>query len=283
MIGAIIRLLRPAHWLKNIIVFLPLFFSGGLLADGALARAAVAFIAFSCAASGVYVLNDLMDIESDRKHPTKCKRPLASGQIPFRGGIAICVALCIVSCALSFSCGGPPALGLAALYIAMNVGYSLGLKKVPLLDVVILASGYVLRMLFGAVAAQVTVSGWLYLTVIAGSFFLGLGKRRGEIDEVGTELRSVLAGYTRDFLDKNMYVCLTLAVAFYSLWARDVTLRLWTVPLVLVILMRYSLDIERGSDGDPMGVIVADRVLIALVIAYVVLITVLVYLPGVLS
>ena len=273
-----LRLLRPAHWIKNLIVFIPLFFTGELLVRSALANVAVAFVSFSLMASAVYAFNDLMDKENDRKHPTKRSRPIASGDISERSAATVCALLAAVALGLAFVCAGLPGLALVGLYAAINVGYSLGLKRVPILDVVLLSSGYVIRMVFGACAADVVISEWLYLTVMSGSFFLGFGKRRGEKEAVGTESRSVLRGYTRDFLDKNMYVCMTLTMTFYALWARERPLRLVTVPLVLLILMRYSLNIETGGDGDPMNVLLGDRALVALAAIYAIAAIAVVYL-----
>ena len=188
--------------------------------------------------------------------------------------------LSVAASALAFCCADIQGIACVAGYLLINVAYSKGLKKVPLVDVALLSSGYVIRMIFGALAAGVFISEWLYLTVMAGSFFLGLGKRRGEVDAVGVASRSVLSGYTRDFLDKNMYVCMTLTLTFYSLWARERPLRLATVPLVLIIFMRYSLDIESEGDGDPMGIVLGDKMLAALIALYMLSAVAVVYLPG---
>ena len=278
-----VRLLRPTHWIKNLIVFIPLFFAGGLPEAAVFTNVLLSFFSFCLVASAVYVLNDLMDVENDRKHPTKRARPIAAGEISERVAAVTCIVLALVSLVLAFACAGLPGLGLVGLYALVNVGYSLGLKRVPIVDVVLLSAGYVIRMVFGALASGVAISGWLYLTVMVGSFFLGLGKRRGEIDAVGTGSRAVLRGYTRDFLDKNMYVCLTLTMTFYALWARERPLRLATVPLVLLIFMRYSLDIEREGDGDPMNVVLHDPMLIGLVVLYALSAVFVVYFPGVYS
>lgn len=275
----IVRLLRPRHWLKNLLVFVPLVFSGRITQTPLLASALAAFVSFSLGASFVYVVNDLMDVQSDRNHPIKSKRPIASGEVsPFTARV-IAGLLLVASMGICITMTHIPGLVVLSSYLAVNIAYSIKLKTIPILDVVVLASGFLLRVVYGAIACGVEVSGWLYLTVLTGSFYLGLGKRRGEIDSVGMESRTVLSGYTREFLDKNMYVFLGLTIAFYALWARESGARLWTVPLVMVIFMRYSLDIESGGDGDPMSVVTHDGVLLTLIVCYVALVLMILYGP----
>ena len=165
---------------------------------------------------------------------------------------------------------------LLLLYLAINVAYSFGLKKKPIVDIVILVAGFLIRVLYGAVITDIELSNWLYLTVISGAFYMGLGKRRNEILKQGDKSREVLKCYTKDFLDKNMYVCVALCIVFYSLWCVDPTtllktgnnLLIWTVPVIMIILMKYSLDIEGDSYGDPVDVIVNDKILLLIVLIY---------------
>lgn len=280
-----IQLMRPKHWLKNALVLMPLLFSGGLLDPVLALRGAAAFVAFSLAASAVYVVNDLNDVEKDRAHPTKRNRPIASGAVSIPAARALAAGLLAAAAPCHALIGAPPAALLAA-YVALNVAYSRGLKSVPILDVVILAAGYLARLYYGALACGVQVSGWLYLTVLAGSFYLGLGKRRGEIDRAGTGTgsRDVLGRYPRSFLDKNMHIYMGLTVAFYALWAREQgELMLWTAMLVMVIFMRYSFDVEGASDADPMGVVASDRAILVLGALYIVAAAVIIYSPSILA
>ena len=158
----------------------------------------------------------------------------------------------------------------------INIAYSLGLKKVPILDVTILMIGFIIRLVYGAQIANIEISNWLYLTIMTGAFYMGFGKRRNEIRKQGDKSREVLKKYNKEFLDKFMYVCLILIVVFYCLWCIDIntisrignSYIIWTVPLVLIILMKYSLDIEMDSFGDPVDVIINDKILIALSIIY---------------
>ena len=172
------------------------------------------------------------------------------------------------------------------IYVALNILYSKKLKNVPIIDVVILVSGFVLRVMYGGVAINVEVSKFLYVMIICGSFYLGFGKRRNEIIKNGNKSRKVLSLYNKEFLDKNMYVCLGLAIVSYSLWCVDPTTihrigndyLFWTIPIVMVILQLYSLNIEGNSHGDPIEVVLADKKLIAVVVLYVIVMGGLLYI-----
>lgn len=157
-------------------------------------------------------------------------------------------------------------------YFVLNILYSFGLKNIPIVDVVILVSGFVIRVIYGASITSIEISKWLYLTVMSGSFFMGFGKRRNEILKQGNTSRIVLKYYTKEYLDKFMYVCLILTLVFYSLWSIDTLTVLkfgeymiYTIPLLLIIFMKYCLDIEGDSFGDPVDVITSDKVLISLI------------------
>ena len=177
-----IQLLRPKHGVKNLLVLFPLVFSGRLWEGELLARSLWAALAFWGAAGVVYIFNDVRDRERDRLHPTKCRRPIASGAVSVPRAAAEGAVLIALTAGI-FPLGRLPAEsgGCLILYILLNLGYSLGLKDVPILDLAILVSGFLLRVLFGAAVTGIAVSGWLYLTVTALSFYLGLSKRRGEL------------------------------------------------------------------------------------------------------
>lgn len=277
---ALIRLCRPKHWLKNVLIFAPLIFSGNLLNPENFFKTLLGWIAFNFTASAVYIFNDLRDIETDKLHEIKKNRPLAAGQVtPTTVKILFC--LLIIAAAginLTASTCLQPA-GLLLLYLIMNVLYSLRIKKIPLLDIAFLVLGFLIRIFYGASLIIETVSVWLYLTVTTMSAYLGLGKRRNELQkriDNNHEINGVLKFYTPEFLDKNMYMCLTLTIAFYALWAISPipampdpsNARIWTVPLVLLICMRYSLLIESKTYADPVDVLTSDKVLILLVVLY---------------
>lgn len=274
-IRAYAKLMRVHHYIKNILVFAALGCSGQLFCLDKLRAALAGFAAFCMVSSVVYIVNDIRDAERDRRHPAKQNRPIASGKISARNGcilVIVLLATAAVCHALAFC---PAAAALPALYVALNLGYSFGLKDLPLVDVAILASGFLLRMMYGAVITHVHISNWLYLMVIDLAFYFSLGKRRNELRRIadGTT-RKVLACYSLDFLDKSMHMCLTLANVFYALWCMDAstifhygTSLVFTVPIVLLATMRYSMDVERESDGDPVEVLLGDWVLMALCLA----------------
>ncbi len=277
-----IQLLRVHHWVKNGLILLPLFFSGNFFRNNLLITAFLGTAAFCMLTSVVYIMNDLKDIEKDKAHSTKRNRPLASGAVSKKCAVMLAVVLfafsfLLIGVATGWRLTWSPVIML--LYFAINIGYSLfGMKNIPILDVVILVSGFFLRVLFGAVLCRIVISNWLYLTVIAIAFYMGLGKRRNEIlrESQGQSTRGVLQKYTSDFLDKNMYMCLSLAIVFYSLWTIDaVTVASYgtdklsyTVPLIIVMCMKYSLTVEGSSDGDPVNVILGDKILMILGILY---------------
>ena len=264
--NAYLRLLRPKHCIKNCLVVLPLVFSGRLLELPLLWRTACAVLAFCALASLVYIINDIRDVERDRQHPTKCRRPIASGAVPISHAVAEAVVLFGVLVGLSWAGGFPPE---SWLCFVLNLGYSFGWKNIPILDIAILVSGFLLRMLLGTTVTEIAISGWLYLTVTSVSFYMGLGKRRGELRTASKSSRKVLQYYSDGFLTQNMQMCLTLAVVFYSLWSMDRGENLmWTVPLVICICLKYSMTVEGNSDGDPVEVIYQDKVLMLLIAAF---------------
>lgn len=249
---------------------LPLVFSGRLLELPLLWRTACAVLAFCALASLVYIINDIRDVERDRQHPTKCRRPIASGAVPISHAVAEAVVLFGVLVGLSWAGGFPPESWLCmGTYFVLNLGYSFGWKNIPILDIAILVSGFLLRMLLGTTVTGIAISGWLYLTVTSVSFYMGLGKRRGELRTASKSSRKVLQYYSDGFLTQNMQMCLTLAVVFYSLWSMDRGENLmWTVPLVICICLKYSMTVEGNSDGDPVEVIYQDKVLMLLIAAF---------------
>ena len=285
-----IKLIRVKHWIKNGIVFLPLFF-GKEFNGITIQRSIIAFLTFSILASSIYVFNDIVDVEKDRRHPVKCKRPIAAGRITITTAV---VGHCILAICgmLIFILIGKAAIFIPALllyvgYYVLNIIYTLKGKNVPLLDIVILASGFLIRLFYGSMMTGISISEWLYLVILSGAFYLGLSKRRNELMrqskvEAGQESRAVLKYYNYQFLDKNMNLCLTLAIVFYSLWCTSYGEKskylLFTIPLILIIAMKYSLNIEKeGADGDPTDTILSDKVLLLLVAILAVVICLILY------
>lgn len=273
-----IKLIRVKHWLKNFLIFIPLMFSTQILVVNKLLLTLIGFISFCFISSTVYIINDLNDVKKDRKHPVKKKRPIASGAVSKKEAIVIAGILFLISVLLNiFVIKELVCLIFILLYLLLNICYSRGLKNVAIVDVVILVSGFVIRVVYGAFINGIIISNWLYLTVMAGSFFMGFGKRRNEAIKQGSKSRKVLKYYTKEYLDKFMYICLILAIVFYSLWSIDVetidrignNYMIYTIPFLLVIVMRYCLHMEGDSFGEPIDIITSDKVLISLISVFV--------------
>lgn len=280
-----LRLLRIKHYIKNALVFLPLVFSREINSN-TLIITSIAALAFCLVASSIYIINDIRDREKDARHSTKCNRPIASGAVSVANAVVMCSALAVIGLAAATWVSLHTSWGVMAcvvIYLVLNILYSIKLKEVPVFEIAILASGFVLRTLYGGFAAQVEISNWLYLTILAGSFYMGLGKRRNEINVQGTsQTRKVLKKYNTRFLDRNMYMFLSLTIGFYSLWAVEQgSWMAWSVPLVMVTAMRYSLLVERStSDGDPVEVICSDFPLMGMACSYgIYMLTALYLLP----
>lgn len=269
--------MRLHHYIKNLLVFMPLICSGQIRDLEKLIASAFVFLSFCFLSSAIYFINDIRDVDKDRNHPTKCRRPIAAGQIAIRPAILFTALLIILSaafCAVHFNLS---ASLLLLLYFVLNLGYSFGLKNLPLLDVAILVAGFLIRVLCGSVVTDIRISGWLYLVVISAAFYLGLGKRKSELQKhQKDDTREVIQKYPFAFLENNMYMCMTLVIVFYALWAVDEktiamhhsSALIWTVPIIMLIFMRYSLRVEKNSDGDPVEVLLHDKVLLVLCVLY---------------
>ena len=281
-----LKLMRIHHYIKNILVFAALACSGQFFDVEKLSSAVAAFVAFSMVSSVVYIINDIRDREKDRKHPTKCNRPIAAGTVSVKSACVLAAVLLVIAVVCNGVTFRITSTLLLALYFALNLGYSFGLKNIPIVDISILVAGFLIRILYGALVTGITISNWLYLTVIALSFYFALGKRRNELKQVGGETRKVLKAYPLNFLDKNMGMCLTLANVFYALWSMDEKTRafyendylIFTVPIVLLITLKYSLDVEGDSDGDPVEVLLRDKVLLGLCVLYLAAMFAILYL-----
>lgn len=281
----LLKLLRVRHWIKNGLVLLPLFFSGNFLTVSGFQQGVYAFLAFSLLASSIYILNDIRDLESDRRHPVKCLRPLPAGifTVRFAGILSVLLALAAFCIDVMMSFRWLSLLVLLSYWI-LNISYSLGCKNIPILDIGILAFGFVLRVLYGGVFCRIVISDWLFFCVLTGSLFMAIGKRRNELRQMGAGggTRAVLKFYPENFLDKNMYLSAALMIVFYSLWSVSPmvagTSISMTVPFVLLLFLRYSYVIEsQQSDGDPVNVIFKDLILMLIAAVLMVLLFALLY------
>ena len=232
----------------------------------------------------------MSDIEKDKLHPIKKLRPLASGKVTKKQAYVVLIILVAITVFLMvylyMNQKSIWVFIIPLIYIVLNTMYSKGLKNVPIVDIMILVSGFVFRVMYGGVVTNIEVSKYLYLMIIFGAFYLGFGKRRNEIIKNGNKSRKVLALYNKEFLDKNMYVMLGLAIVSYTLWCVDSTTInrvgndyiFWTIPLLIVILQLYSLNIEGNSHGDPIEVILSDKLLIGTAMLYGIVMFMLLYI-----
>lgn len=283
MLG-IIKLMRVKHYVKNGLIFLPLFFAVRIFEPALFLRCVIGAVAFSLFSSVVYIINDIRDIEKDKLHSKKCNRPIASGLISVPLAITVAITLSIVGAALLFWLGSWVGAVITLIYVLVNIAYSFGLKNIPILDIVLLVSGFVLRLLFGGCITGIPISTWLFVTVICAAFYMGFGKRRGEILKEENEVRAVNRKYSVEFLDQQMTVFMTLILVFYSLWCIMAQTNYanpgfeWSVVIVMLIFVRYSYNIKNKSDGDPINVVLGDPFLIGLVLVYCVYIFLCMYI-----
>jgi decaprenyl-phosphate phosphoribosyltransferase len=281
------RLLRVHQWTKNAFVVAPLFFSQEFDHGWAVARTGAAFVAFCAGSSLVYVLNDWSDRERDARHPTKHTRPLASGALTARDAVAQAIVLGIV---LLAACATlvryPGALVPIGIYLALNVAYSFWLRSVNLLDIAVIAAGFVLRVLAGTGAVGVEATSWIVLCTGLLALLLGLGKRRGDLQVEGAADRATLEHYDVAFIDLGLGTVSAAVITFYALFtvsdyslARFESEHLYvtTFPVALGIL-RYLQVIVRGeTSGSPSEILLQDRTLQAFIAVWLVLFGVLAY------
>lgn len=286
IVKSYLKLMRIYHYIKNCLIFAALACSGQLFQQGKLLSGLAGFSAFCLVSSAVYIINDIRDREKDLHHPTKCNRPIASGAISVTRARLLTIFLLLAAAGCNAIVFHPASSLLLMLYLVLNIGYSCGMKNIPLVDVAILTSGFLIRILYGAVVTKISISNWLYLTVITFALYLSLGKRRNELQRIGGgETRKVLRFYNPEFLNRNMYMCLGLANAFYALWCMDdrtmqhygSSSLILTIPVVLFITMRYSMDIEGNSDGDPVEVLIHDKSLLILCASYLIAMFLILY------
>lgn len=250
-----VRLMRPHQWLKNGFVFAGLMFSQSW-GDGPLvARILLTFAAFCCVSSAVYILNDWRDRASDALHPTKFKRPLASGSVSVPLALSLAGGLFITGGLLAAN--NRVLMLLLGIYVVLNLAYSWGLKHVPVVDVSIIATGFMLRLLAGTLAVGIPPSRWLLLTGLFIALFLGFSKRKAESFHDADRQRAVMEGYPTSLLDTYMATTMTATILTYSLYATSPESQIqhgerlvYTVPVVIFGLLRYAFQVHQGRGED---------------------------------
>ncbi|WP_040727935.1 decaprenyl-phosphate phosphoribosyltransferase [Thiomicrorhabdus sp. Kp2] len=266
----LLKLMRPKQWVKNGFVFAPLMFTGLFLDLTAITQTVIAFVLFSLAASATYVVNDLRDIEDDRKHPVKSKkRPLASGQVTPSQAKKLLIGLYAIL-ALGFVYQ-PMIMAVIVAYLLLNVAYSYYLKHQPVLDIFTIAIGFVLRVYAGAVAISVPVSSWMFVTTLCLALYLAAVKRRQELVQTTQEGRAVLQKYTVSLVDRYAEMSATGALLFYSLFVMNARPEMvMTIPFVLFGLFRYWYVGEVLEEGEsPTDALFADKQLMVTVLGWI--------------
>ena len=293
MIAALIAALRPKQWTKNLLLFAGVLFSLQMTDLTLVGRAFQGFLAFSLLSGSVYMLNDLLDIESDRLHPVKRKRAIASGRLPAGLARVLLPVIAAIGMAIAWPLGNGFRLVLG-LYLFMNLAYSFWLKHQVLIDVFVIALGFVLRAIAGVqllipVSPQTAISPWLLVCTFFGALFLALAKRRRELEnhaEGAGQRRVVLRSYTPEMLDGMLILTAAaslMAYALYTIWPATVAkfhteALLYTVPFVAYGLFRYLFLIKSSSSSeDPSQVLLTDRPLAACVMLYVATVGFLLY------
>ncbi|HUE32917.1 MAG TPA: decaprenyl-phosphate phosphoribosyltransferase [Mycobacterium sp.] len=280
LIVGVVKAIRPRQWVKNVLVLAaPLAALGGPVRydyGEVLTRVSVAFVAFCLAASAIYLVNDVRDVEADREHPTKRFRPIAAGVVPEWLAYTLAAVLGVASLVISWLLTPDLAL-VIAVYLAMQLGYCFGLKHQAVMDICIVSSAYLLRAIAGGVAANIPLSQWFLLMMAFGSLFMVAGKRYAELqvaERTGAAIRKALESYTSTYLRFVWTMSATAVVLCYGLWAfeRDRHSGSWfavsMVPFTIAIL-RYAVDVDGGLAGEPEDIALRDRVLQLLALAWI--------------
>lgn len=276
--------MRPRQWLKNVLVFAAPLAAGSLFEPDVLIPSLVAFVAFCLISSATYIINDLRDIPSDQQHPTKRARPIPAGHLPRNAAIIEAIALALLAVAISAAVR-PALVAVVVVYFVFTLSYSMFLKHEPVIELALLAMGFLLRAIAGGVASDLPISQWFLIVAGFGSLFMAAGKRASELQAAnaageGTAVtqRKSLAGYTPGYLRFVWGTAAAVTISAYCLWAFDVASQPaslpwaeWSiVPFVLAIL-RYAVVIDNGGGEAPEDAVLRDRVLQVLGLAWIIL------------
>ncbi len=269
---ALVRAMRPRQWVKNVLVLAAPIAAGRIVDADVLLNTAMAFLVFCMAASGIYLVNDAQDVDSDRAHPVKRSRPIAAGElsVPLAWGAAVVLLLGALAVAAVVS---TDLLVVLAVYQLAQLAYCFGLKHEPVLELTIVASGFLLRAVAGGVASGIPLSQWFLAAAGFGSLFMAAGKRYAElrlVESSGVKIRRVLDRYTATYLRFVWTLSAGVLLTTYSLWAFEVnatTSSVWSVvsivPFVVAVL-RYAVDVDGGLAGEPEEIVLGDRTLLIL-------------------
>jgi decaprenyl-phosphate phosphoribosyltransferase len=271
-VPALVRACRPRQWIKNVLVLAAPAAAGIALQPRAALQMLVAVVAFAVAASGIYLVNDAVDVEADRAHATKRLRPVASGELSVRSAwtaaLVLLPAALVISALLTWQL-----FVVIAIYEVVQLWYCLGMKHEPVIELASVASGFLLRAIAGGVATHILLSQWFLIAAGFGSLFMAAGKRYAEIrlaQDTGVAIRPVLKRYTATYLRFVWTMSAGILVTTYALWAfamHQATPNEWSVVSIVpfvVALLRYSVDVDSGAAGEPEEIVLHDRMLMAL-------------------
>lgn len=284
MLFAWLKLLRPTHWIKNLLIFVPLVFSLNIFRAEYIWQTAIAFASFSLIASAVYIVNDYVDIERDRNHPKKKNRPLASGKVSKSVGLISIIVLTGVSLFLA-STLSIKFIAVLLTYMGLNIAYSLKLKHTVIIDLLIVAACYVLRVYAGAKAIDVPTTSWLLFITFFLALFMIAGKRYTELVTQGSTSRPVLEYYTSEFLSMIMGISATGVMVFYALYTTTKPF-LFTYSIIFIIFalfrMLYWIQVKKSAE-EPEKLIIKDPWLLGNSILWCIISAIALYFPAILS
>lgn len=289
----IIKLLRPKDWAKNLFLFIPSFFAGKIFNLEGIEHLLGGFAAFSFLASSIYIVNDLRDIEDDKKHPKKSKRPLASGKVKKSTGLIVAVLLLLAGVIIGYLVEPTGKfLFLLGLYYLLNLGYSFGLKNISIVDIMIVAAGFVLRVKGGAVIGKIDTTEWLIIMTFLLALFMAIGKRRDDVIlklSTGNDMRRAIKGYTLDYLNVVLgLVCAIIIVAYINYTVtgglyKEFGHRLYYTSLFVIAgVLRYlQIIFVLNNSGSPTEILYKDRFIQIVLMLWVVSFFSILYLKNV--
>ena len=288
--SALMRLIRPKQWIKNAFIFMPLFFGGELFNTGALLAGVIAFFAYSFAASSIYCFNDIYDVEADRRHPVKCHRPIASGAVSVKQAYGLMILMLALSIGFSSLLDGWETMSSIFFYWCLNLGYCAKFKQYAIIDVCIVAFGFVLRLLAGGVATGVVLSKWIVLMTFLITLFMSFAKRRDDVirmEKTGEAPRKNTSRYNLTFINQAITITASVTLVCYIMYTVSPevlehfhTDKLYlTTVFVLVGLLRYiQIAVVDQQSGDPTKILLRDRITQVIVIAWLAAFLFLIYI-----
>lgn len=286
----ILKILRPHQWVKNTFIFIPLFFGGSLFDMADWTSSLVAFVAFSFAASAIYSINDIVDVEADKKHPKKCKRPIAAGLVSKRQARLLAIILAIAALALPFLLNNWMLSVVIALYLAMNLCYCIRLKHYAIIDVCIVAMGFVMRIVAGGVATDIVLSRWIVMMTFLLTLFLSFAKRRDDVlimNETGMAPRKNTSRYNLTFINQAititggvMLVCYIMYTVSPEVIERFNSPNLYMTSFFVILgLLRYiQLTVVDERSGEPTRLVLSDRLIQLIIAGWIISFAIIIYM-----